>query len=191
MLGKVVRKALVSAVGAVCALVLAAPASAGDRGASDSYSPNGAASASVRSANPLLESHNVERVRLGLPPLAWSSRLAGEAADYAAELAARGELRHSTAAGRSGHGENLWMGTSGAWDAAGMIDMFLEERRYFRAAPFPDVSLTGNWLDVGHYSQIVWRETREVGCATKTSRGMDILVCRYFPAGNVTGEAPF
>ncbi|RXY91726.1 CAP domain-containing protein, partial [Klebsiella pneumoniae] len=72
-----------------------------------------------------------------------------------------------------------------------MISMFLEERRYFRTAVFPDISLTGNWKDAGHYSQIVWRETREVGCAIETGNGMDVLVCRYFPAGNVIGQSPY
>ncbi len=190
MLPENARRACRTALAATCTLSLAIPASADGRGASDAGSPNGAASASAFGGNQLLDSHNAERLRLGLPPLVWNTRLASDAENFATELAARGELRHSKNAG-SGHGENLWMGTSGAWDPAGMVEMFLEERRYFRSGAFPDVSLTGNWVDVGHYAQIVWRDTKEVGCATKTAKGMDILVCRYFPAGNVTGKAPF
>jgi hypothetical protein len=69
--------------------------------------------------------------------------------------------------------------------------MFLDERRYFRPATFPHVSLTGEWADVGHYTQIVWRETKEVGCAIDSAKGQDVLVCRYFPAGNVQGQKPY
>ena len=139
----------------------------------------------------LLVVHNAERARLGLPPLMWNAALAREADDYAKILLARGALAHASANDRKGNGENLWMGTAGAWNSDAMVGMFLDERRYFRAAAFPDVSLTGNWSDVGHYTQIVWRDTKEVGCALDSGGGMDVLVCRYFPAGNVFGKMPF
>ncbi|WP_375291315.1 CAP domain-containing protein [Qipengyuania sp.] len=139
----------------------------------------------------LLALHNSERQSLGLPALTWNSQLARDAQGWASQLLKRGALQHATPSDRKGHGENLWMGTAGAWDVAGMVEMFLEERRYFREAAFPDVSLTGNWTDVGHYSQIIWRETREVGCAIDSGNGMDVLVCRYYPAGNVFGRTPY
>lgn len=139
----------------------------------------------------LLALHNAERAKLGLPALKWSARLARDAQIWANQLLTRGALQHASSSDRKGNGENLWMGTAGAWDVEGMVEMFLEERRYFREAAFPDVSLTGNWSDVGHYSQIVWRDTRELGCAVESGNGMDVLVCRYFPAGNVFGQTPY
>lgn len=142
-------------------------------------------------AERMLASHNAERLRMGLPPLKWNAALARDAGGWASQLLQERTLRHSSADARKGHGENLWMGTAGAWDADAMVGMFLEERRYFRPAAFPNVSVTGNWSDVGHYSQIVWRDTREVGCAKGTGNGVDVLVCRYYPAGNVMGRAPF
>lgn len=139
----------------------------------------------------LLVGHNAERARLGLPPLRWNPALARDAGAWARILLSRGELEHASHETRKGHGENLWMGTAGAWNADGMVEMFLDERRYFRPATFPNVSLTGHWSDVGHYSQIVWRETREVGCALDSAKGLDVLVCRYYPAGNVLGQSPY
>lgn len=177
-------------LGALCALAGALPASA--------QSSPPAPIAEIPHTQPpaneaerLLVVHNAERTRLGLPPLAWSASLARDAGDYARVLAARGRLEHASAQARKGRGENLWMGTADAWDAGEMVEMFLEERRYFRAAPFPEVSLTGQWKDAGHYSQIVWRDTREVGCAIETAKGMDVLVCRYSPAGNIVGQLPY
>lgn len=146
---------------------------------------------SAGEAEHLLAVHNAERARLGLPELRWNSNLARDADNYARVLLANRALKHSDASARNGHGENLWMGTAGVWNPDAMIRMFLDERRYYRHAAFPDVSLTGNWSDVGHYTQVVWKDTQEVGCAIDRGNGLDVLVCRYFPAGNVTGQAPF
>ena len=174
----------------VCALIAAASASAETRrNATIVEIPHTQPRADE--AERLVVIHNLERARLGLPPLAWSPKLARDARGWAKELLARGTLRHSHPSQRPGAGENLWMGTAGAWSPAEMFAMFLEERRNFRIASFPDVSLTGNWADVGHYTQIVWKDTREVGCALDTAKGKDVLVCRYHPAGNVMGQAPF
>lgn len=184
-------------LGALCALAVAGSASAGTVGlwnaaeiappATEIPHTQPAASDVAR----LLTGHNAERARLGLPALKWNAALASDAREWARVLASRGELEHASPAQRKGHGENLWMGTAGAWNAEGMVQMFLDERRYFRAAAFPYVSLTGEWSDVGHYSQIVWRDTKEVGCALDRAKGLDVLVCRYYPAGNVLGQAPY
>lgn len=136
----------------------------------------------------ILALHNAERRRVDVPDLAWNPHLEREAAEWARYLSSRGLLQHADDLTRNGTGENLWMGTAGGWDVDGMVGMFLEERRHYRHAAFPDVSRTGNWVDVGHYTQIVWRDTREVGCAVASARGNDVLVCRYFPAGNVMGR---
>lgn len=134
----------------------------------------------------VLASHNAERARLGIAPLAWSPILAGQARAWAGELAARGVLAHSR--NRGGAGENLWMGTSGAFAPEAMIGYFIDERRHFRPGRFPEVSRTGRWSDVGHYTQLIWPATREVGCALAQARGRDVLVCRYSPAGNIIGQ---
>jgi uncharacterized protein YkwD len=137
-------------------------------------------------ATTILASHNAERTRLGIAPLAWSPQLAAGARDWARILAARGVLQHSGNAG--GTGENLWMGTSGAYPPEAMIGAFVKEARYFQAGRFPAVSRTGRWSDVGHYTQLIWPATREVGCALVQGRNWDVLVCRYSPAGNIYGQ---
>lgn len=142
-------------------------------------------------ASRILDTHNTERDRLRLPRLKWNPHLEREAAEWARSLGRSGVLQHADGRQRNGTGENLWMGTAGAWKVETMVGMFLDERKHYRHGAFPDVSRTGNWADVGHYTQIVWRDTREVGCAVATERGNDVLVCRYWPAGNVWGAKAF
>jgi hypothetical protein len=134
----------------------------------------------------VLASHNAERVRLGIAPLGWSPALAQQAHEWAQTLAARGVFQHSQ--DRRGAGENLWMGSGGAFTPEAMIGAFVGERKHFHAGLFPNVSRTGRWSDVGHYTQLIWPATREVGCALAQGRGRDVLVCRYFPAGNIYGQ---
>jgi len=135
----------------------------------------------------LLAMHNVERARWRLPPLQWDPRLAASAGAYGPALARLGRLQHSPPAARRGQGENLWMGTRGAFSPEQMVGGWLSERSDFRPGVFPQVSESGNWSRVGHYSQIVWRQTTHVGCAIHSSRAWDFLICRYAPAGNVIG----
>ncbi|MXO64457.1 SCP-like extracellular [Altererythrobacter endophyticus] len=136
----------------------------------------------------ILVSHNIERVTLGLKPLHWNAQLADEANEWARRLAREGRIRHSHVTERKGAGENLWAGTHGYYQPQDIMNAFLAERRDFRAGVFPDVSRTGSWNDVGHYTQIIWPDTRYVGCASARGRSYDYVVCRYWPAGNIIGR---
>lgn len=136
----------------------------------------------------LLEAHNEERARFGAPSLSWSKELERDAQNWANKLAREGVMRHATLDERRGRGENLWAGTAGYYSPYTMVDAFLSEKRHFKPGTFPHVSRTGRWRDVGHYTQVVWRDTREVGCAIARDRYNDFLVCRYWPAGNIYGR---
>lgn len=148
-----------------------------------------AAAAPPALADELLRLHNDERAELDLAPLAWDDRLAADAAAYAHRLAARrSPLVHSLSSERPNQGENLWMGTRGFFSPAAMFGFWSGEKRYYRPGVFPDIAHGVPWQTVGHYTQIVWRDTQRVGCAIAPSAGADYLVCRYWPAGNVRGR---
>lgn len=136
----------------------------------------------------LLSGHNSERKQIGLPPLVWSDKLAFEAYQWAKQLAADGRMQHSSSRKRGGAGENLWAGTIGYYRMSDAMRAFLSEKRDFKSGIFPDVSRSGKWQNVGHYSQIIWPETQEVGCALARGQTYDFLVCRYWPAGNIIGQ---
>ena len=138
-------------------------------------------------AEQLLERHNMERDRKGATRLTWSRKLAQEAQGWADRLAIENTMRHADHTARGGAGENLWMGSAGHFGAEQMVDAFLAERQHYRPGAFPQVSRTGRWEDVGHYTQIIWPGTQEVGCAVSRNASNDFLVCRYWPAGNTFG----
>lgn len=142
-------------------------------------------------AKRLLDAQNAERVRLGLKPLVWSAKLAEHARKWAQTLATSDMFEHSPVGADGGEGENLWFGSKGDYSPEEMIGFFVDEAKMFKRGMFPDVSTTGNWLDVGHYTQLMWQDTREVGCTIVSNTRRDFLVCRYWPAGNVAGKPVF
>ena len=140
---------------------------------------------------PILDAHNVERRAVGSPDLAWSAKLAADAAVWARHLAELGRLQHASRDENPDEGENLWMGTKGAYAVQDMVAGWAGEKAAFRNGVFPDVAANGNWSAVGHYTQMIWKTTTAVGCATARSAQWDVLVCRYGPPGNRMGERPF
>lgn len=136
----------------------------------------------------LLAIHNRERAATGARPLVWDSALAAASASYGPALERLGKLAHSPAATRPGQGENLWMGTRDAYELEEMAEGWAAEKSLFRPGIFPGVSASGNWSDVAHYTQMIWKGTTRVGCAVHKARKWDYLICRYSPHGNVVGQ---
>ena len=137
----------------------------------------------------ILAAHNSERAAAGMPPLVWDPQLSSAAAVYAQQMAITGVFAHSDRSKRPGTGENLWMGSHGYFSFEAMVGGWSAEKRYFIPGVFPNNSRTGNWADVGHYTQMIWPTTQRVGCAVATAHSTDYLVCRYANAGNIDGHA--
>jgi hypothetical protein len=136
----------------------------------------------------ILAEHNRYRTQVGVPPLTWSNSLADGAQRWADTMALLDKLQHSRT---EGVGENLayWSGTNAS--LANLIGLWGQERRYFVPGTFPQVSRDGNWLSVGHYTQMVWRNTTQVGCGMGNNGRTDFLVCWYSPQGNYIGQVPY
>jgi hypothetical protein len=155
-----------------------------------------AAAASSAAAQPfaaafpsrVLAAHNSERARAGVPPLVWDQALGSAAAAYATQMAMTGRFAHSDRSLRRGTGENLWMGTHGAFSVEAMVGGWASEKRFFTPGVFPNNSRTGDWEDVGHYTQMIWPTTQRIGCALASNGRVDYLVCRYAGAGNIDGR---
>lgn len=157
---------------------------------STSDSPN---APTIRSAQKSIEKrilkvHNANRTSVGVAPLLWDAVLASQAQSYATRIAPLRRLVHSSKEERGRTGENLWMGTRGAFTVEAMVGMWAGEKRYFRPGLFPYNSSTGDWADVGHYTAMIWPTTTRVGCGLASAAGNEVLVCRYAPGGNIDGR---
>lgn len=130
----------------------------------------------------MIQAHSAVRVRVGLPPLAWSNRLAALAQDWANRSLARGQIGHRP---DSPYGENVFAISGGATSAAGVVNAWAAEARNYE---YRSNRCRGV---CGHYTQIVWRDTKELGCAVARGEGREVWVCNYSPAGNWMDERPY
>ncbi len=138
---------------------------------------------------PILAAHNAERAAVSVPPLVWSDSLAADAAIWAKQLAATGKFGHSPPDVRKGEGESLWVGTAGGYSTAEMMSGWVAEKSSYRYGVFTNGTTDGQVT--GHYTQMIWKNSTAVGCAKASGGAYDVLVCRYSPAGNLTGEKPY
>ena len=142
----------------------------------------------------ILRVHNAWRARVGTPPLRWSGDLADAARSWAATLADRRcRLEHSDEA----FGENLFFASAlqsgGRRQLLHMRPGQVVEAWAGEAADYAYASNScARGKMCGHYTQIVWKGTREVGCGMAVCSDLgQIWVCEYRPAGNVVGRRPY
>ena len=141
-------------------------------------------------AQEILNHHNIARQEVGVAPLAWSVHLANYAQAWADYLSIHNHctMKHSNCKDNEGNslGENLWWGSSSSFykPLDSSIGWHSEKKDYIyqpfgKPTPQP----------VGHYTQMVWKNTKEmgVGVAYCASGGL-LVVANYFPAGNWIGE---
>lgn len=126
---------------------------------------------------PLLDAHNAARAKHCAPPLTWSPKLAAAAQAWADQLAAGCTFEHSP---NNRYGENLAGGSPGLLDGRAVTAMWYDEVAKYA---FPDGGFS---MATGHFTQVVWRETTQIGCAVASCR-MALWVCEYDPPGNVQG----
>ncbi|MFP5329878.1 MAG: CAP domain-containing protein [Alphaproteobacteria bacterium] len=135
----------------------------------------------------VLNVHNGLRSQYGAPPLVWDPVLVQGAQGYVNHLSRTGQLVHASREGRGTIRENISQGLPN-YRARQLMDNWLNERRYFFPGTFPNVSTTGDWYQVGHFSQMIWPTTTTIGCARGIGAGSSWLVCRYDPGGNKDGK---
>jgi hypothetical protein len=137
----------------------------------------------VMSGGAALALHNEYRSKHQVGSLGWSSGLEDSAMAWAVTLAAdECSMYHSS--DRS-FGENL---------AIGHASIELAVQDWYDEVDAYDFDDPGFSSGTGHFTQIVWRDTDELGCATAVcpetgpTPGRLIHVCHYAPFGNVLGN---
>jgi len=127
--------------------------------------------------------HNQERMAVGLNNLTWSASLAASAQAWAENMAVNG-FRHS---GKSG--ENIASTSYTTLVLSRLLGLWTKEKNHFIVGCiYPHCSNTT--AEVGHYTQMVWHSTTQVGCgfAPGANRSYNYLCCQYYKAGNIIGQ---
>jgi pathogenesis-related protein 1 len=174
------------------------PTSCGGKG-DDSSSDAGATVPSK--ADEFLSAHNRYRTEVTQPSsytgswtpiaaLSWSSALEASAQSWAEHLrdtASCAPDYDKTLVASTEQGENIYRSFGAGFSATSVVDVFGSERsQYVYSSSYTYDKSTA------HYTQIVWRNTKELGCAIAECPGLVVVwVCRYSPAGNVIGEQPY
>jgi pathogenesis-related protein 1 len=145
-------------------------------------------------AQAYVDAHNAVRAAVEAPsnyagtwqplaPVSWSNEIAATAQEWANHLKDTMGCGLEHAQG-TGYGENLAGGTDvGAQKA---VDMWAAEKKNYTYSP--DYEFDGN---TGHYTQIVWRKSTHIGCASAKCPDSNVVACRYDPPGNFIGDDIF
>lgn len=152
-------------------------------------------------ANEMVAAHNAWRQQYNLSGLRWAPDLAQFAQNYANQLAANGcQMVHS----QNNLGENLYAASPSTTTysdgrveiqvqnktAKSVVDSWGDEVKWYDYNSNGCNAPPGE--SCGHFTQIIWSTTTEVGCAMAIcpNKGQ-IWSCNYRPAGNMRGQRPY
>ncbi|RZC76480.1 hypothetical protein C5167_000601 [Papaver somniferum] len=129
-----------------------------------------------------LAAHNAARAEVNVGALVWDDNVAAYAANYANQRAGDCQLIHS--GGR--YGENL-AGSSGNLAIGRAVNLWVSEKTMY---DYQSNSCQGG--DCRHYTQVVWRNSIRLGCASRTcNNGGTFVICSYDPPGNWARQRPY
>lgn len=141
-----------------------------------------------------VEKHNEYRALHKAKPLKYAKDLQPSCQKWAEKLAASKQLQHSVAGSTrvKGTGENLYyIGSTdptfkGPKGSAAVKSWYDEIKDYdFNKS---ENRIMDNFQKIGHFTQCIWKGTKEVACATAENNGIFVVVAQYRPAGNMVGS---
>jgi uncharacterized protein YkwD len=132
-------------------------------------------------ASQLLGIHNQRRLQHRAPKLAWSPDIA----QFARQHACRCNFTHDT---NRRFGENLY----GVWGPRIPNEVVASSgsQAWYKEVKYYNFSNPGWNYAAGHFTQMVWKNTKRMGCGLCwcPANDMTLLTCKYDPPGNVLGQ---
>jgi len=142
---------------------------------------SGGSSGSPGGVKSALAEHNRLRAKHQAGPLTWDSGLARQAQTWVNKC----KWGHSPHSIRRGAGENMAMSMGMRFSAAA------DTKRWYDELHNPGYRYgSGFSMGTGHFTQVVWRSTKKLGCAAKKCGQRTYFCCQYYPPGNVQGRFP-
>jgi len=135
----------------------------------------------------MVDRHNYWRTKVNIKNVTWSDDLAKVAQEWAENLASRGcILEHRSGKWDSPYGENIYWSSGMTNTPDKVVDSWAEEIQYFNK----DTGKCEGGV-CGHYTQIVWANTSQIGCGMARCGNQEVWVCNYNPPGNYVGQKPY
>ncbi|KAJ1434862.1 Ves allergen [Sesbania bispinosa] len=132
-----------------------------------------------------LNAHNAARSEVKVPNLVWDETVAAFARNYANQRKGDCKLVHSGGGGK--YGENLAMST-GDMSGRDAVRLWVNEKADYDY----NSNSCASGKQCGHYTQVVWKNTKRVGCAkVRCNNGGTFITCNYDPPGNYVGQRPY
>ncbi|XP_065357746.1 uncharacterized protein LOC135951926 [Calliphora vicina] len=126
-----------------------------------------------------LEAHNRYRAKHGAGPLTLSKQLNAYATEWAKQLADSNTLQHRK---NNKYGENLYLGTG-----MGPQTHELAVQAWYDEIKDYNFNKPGFSSNTGHFTQVVWKTSKELGVGIVNRANRTWVVCNYDPPGNVMG----
>lgn len=153
----------------------------------------------------MVAAHNKLRQTVDAPAIKWSANLATTAQAWADSLKINQNCKpaHSKAAGS---GENLFWASAVTQTSTSSTGNKTSSSKSQVVTSTRATDAWGNEVNdytystntcatgkpCGHYTQVVWKSTTEVGCANAVcADNTQIWVCNYTPPGNYVGQKPY
>ncbi|KAK1558783.1 hypothetical protein Q3G72_006530 [Acer saccharum] len=134
-----------------------------------------------------LYNHNLVRATKWELPLMWDFQLEKYARWWASQRKQDCKLQHSFPENDFKLGENIYWGSGSTWTASDAVSAWAGEEKYYTYA----TNSCEEGRVCGHYTQIVWKNTRRIGCARVVCDDGDVfMTCNYDPVGNYIGQRP-
>ncbi|EFX82870.1 hypothetical protein DAPPUDRAFT_48780 [Daphnia pulex] len=132
-----------------------------------------------------LDAHNEYRRRHGAPPMVINNALMRMAQNWAQTNANHCKMYHSS---NNQAGENLYATSGGLGNGHDPVDSWYDEIKDYSFGGGIG-SIFGFGRPTGHFTQVVWKGSRELGVGWATgSNGWTYFCCNYSPAGNYQGQ---
>ena len=123
--------------------------------------------------------HNRIRAAVGQPPVQWSPKMAESALKYSQKCLFEHSDKSERILDGAILGENLAYGAPFEnYDDKRIVQLWESEKQYYDHPQYPSQSKKG---ETGHYTQMVNKKVKQIGCGCTNCDGKKICVCRYNP----------
>lgn len=151
-------------------------------GGGDTNSNSRSSSSSFDAA--VLEEHNRLRAKHSAAPLTLDPAISQYAQEWANNIASRNVMQHRS---NNRYGENIYA-CFGKTNPSGeeVVRSWYNEIKDYRFGE----SNPANFGKVGHFTQVVWKNSKRLGVGIAKNGNNVYVVCNYDPPGNFGGQYP-